>query len=141
VDNDFTDSDDDFNLDCIGTPYVGTDPSPVAMDDADWLEDLEDWSDPEGCDSTTLEYNRSTIYDAMKFFWVLTSDPSTPMSPSRLSDLYVDRCPRSWSETDYDWVYNGSANAPWGRVQDAAAEQPSYEDQVLDALVDYLVHY
>jgi len=139
VDNDFTGTTDDFLVDCIGTPYVDADPDPLPMDDANWLLDLVNYDDEAGCESAglALEYNRGTVYDAAKFFWVLTSDPSDPIDPDRLADVYIDMCPRAWSEEDAEWQADVEA-APKYRVTFAAEEHPDIEDQIMDAKNDYL---
>ena len=126
-------------MDCVGTPFIGSDPVPCAMDDENWLDDLEAYADDAGCQATGahLEYNRSTVYDVLKFFWTLTSDSTNPINPADLAELYIDMCPRGWSGDDTEYLID-SDEGPLYRLDLAAEAHPSIETQVKDAADDHL---
>ncbi len=138
VDNDVA-TGQDFLMDCVGTPFIGTDPTPCAMDDENWLDDLEAYADDAGCQAAgaQVDYNRSTVYDVMKFFWVLTSDSTNPIDPSDLAEIYIDMCPRGWSGDDTEYLID-SDEGPLYRLDLAAEAHPSIETQVKNAADDHL---
>jgi hypothetical protein len=147
VDNDFLRSPyNDFEIDCAGNPWMGLTSSPVT-DGVNWLDDLESAADLAGCVRTTathnghdLEDNRATVWDVTRMFWELTSDPVSPIGPAKLSDLYVDMCPRSWADVD-DWTAAGALpRQPLERLFESASHHSTIETRVDNAANDHLVH-
>lgn len=157
----------DGTMDCWGTPYAGNlDPLPAPTDGVNWLEDLEyfDDDDVDGLQCSRVagtygpprgspERNRATMWDVVRFFWDLTSvknpDPADPydgdpIAPQWLSDLYVDTCPRGWSQDDNEWtVGSGGENIdtlPLERLRLSAAAHPAIQARVDAELDDHLLH-
>lgn len=117
--------DAEVEMDCIGTPYPGTDPLGAPMDDKNWLADLEaaDDDDVDGlqCGSEPgdfdHEFNRATVYDTAKMLWHLTERDTDPIEPEVLADIYVDACPRDWAGADicFDDDSSGRPSRAWTR--------------------------
>ncbi len=127
------------DIDCAGPPWVGADPPSPATDGINWLADLIAANDAAGCAASADDVNRGTVMDVARFFWTLYSDPGIQMDPTDLSDLYVDTCPLGWSEDDDEWkATRGLDTRPDRRIEAAAAEQSTFEADILTTWGDYV---
>jgi hypothetical protein len=110
-----------------------------------WLDDVES-ATGNGCDrapvvgGNDLELNRSTVWDVGPMYWHLWQ--SDGLSTGRLSDLYVDSCPRLWSVNDSEWTTSTAdhASRPIERLYDSSAYHSSTTSDVDGALDAFVAH-
>lgn len=135
----------DGAYDCDGIPSLAGDPtlaSYMYVISENWLDNLEA-SDDDNVDSvqcvrdsnnTAESYHRSTVYDALRFFWHLTTDQG--VHPDVMSDVYVDMCPRGWFHGYYPTSV--TSDLPFNRLMNSANHHgvwTEYDDES-----DHLLH-
>lgn len=107
VDDDRTGGDLDGAYDCEGIPTISGDPAIEAyVTSENWLGNvvLADDDDVDGrqcvatADADAEAFNRATVMDVTRMHWDLTTDQN--LQPGKLSNLYVDMCPRGWDSSD-----------------------------------------
>lgn len=105
-----------------------------------WLQDVEDGDDNnvDGLQcvrdaSSTIEENRTTVFDVTRMLWDLTTE--WDLTPGKLSSLYVDMCPRGWSQGDPASPDN---SLPLDRLDLSATENTITSE--VDAEVSHVEH-
>jgi hypothetical protein len=139
----------DGRYDCEGIPTTGEpdvgDPLETYVTSENWLDDLQtaddDGEDQAQCtraDDADKEANRSTVFDATRMWWDLTTEHG--LTPAQLATLYIDSCPKGWAATDVEAGVGAYVedDLPLERLKLSAAYH-GWDDE-LDAEISHVEH-
>jgi hypothetical protein len=120
-----------------------SDPTGSHVGDTNWLDEMITANQciesyPKSCSSqgVTESHNRSTVYDVQRMFYALYKEEG--LNPPKISDLYVDICPRQWRYAETDC--SDGDDLPIRRLLFSAEPQRNNVGTQLDNQIDGVVH-